>query len=140
MAFTLVHQFPTLTLTAGVQGTPPAVDVTSASYPLTYILEVVQADGAAGGWVHDGSDAVRVDGLDVSYDGGVSWTPLIVNEMIQDVAVAAVVKNSVTIWPADTFVIAASLGPQVGGTQRQLRFRYTPIKSVHVTPAVYSNP
>jgi hypothetical protein len=153
VALSLVKNFGTVPLQAGRTGTLPAsggqsVAATDAQgNPIVgMVLAVQQAGGAAGGWVRDGSDALRIDSLQVSYDGGATWTdglnghppPLITNEVVQDVAVAPVVKNGVTIWPADTAVVGATFDPQVGPTPRQIRASYTVLKAVTINPTLYS--
>lgn len=136
MAFTVVKAYGTFQLTAGNSGT-----LTSAAVPsnvVEYILWIQQMDGASpGGWVHDGSPALRVDSLAVSYDGGTTWNPLVVNETLLNEALPAAPLIG---RPADTFSIASSLSPQVGATARLLRFSYTVLESVHVSPTILSIP
>ena len=139
MSLTLVHDFNSVTFNAGDAKTlPPAGGVAVPSNVTGYVLWVQQLNGAAGGWVHDGSAALRIDALQVSYDGGTTWGNLITNEMLNDVAIPATTKGS-PLRPADTFPIAASLQPQVGGTQRQLRLSYTVFKTVQADPQVYTD-
>jgi hypothetical protein len=86
------------------------------------------------GWPHTGRPALKV-WLDVSYDAQQTWVNL-TEDTLPDEASAAVVKNGVTVIPADAFRDVASIDPEVGGVPRRLRLRYEAVKAVTVSGTI----
>lgn len=80
------------------------------------VLQLNQVD-----WPHVGDDAVSA-ALQCSYDGGSTYLPL-TGETLLDVATPG---NK--IMPANSFRIAASVDPEVGGITRKGRVTFDVVK------------
>ena len=146
---TLLRKFPAgggaVTLQAGNPGTLPVSGqpLQVPSGIVGYVLYVTQANGVAGGWNNDGSDAISIDRIKASYDGGATFVNLTTPEIVKDVQTPAINKGTTSI-PANTAVISAHLQPEAkdangNGIKRLIALDYTPIKTVDVTAQVFGD-
>ena len=118
---------PQFSIAQGETGsrTSPAIPSNSIGYSL--LIQRV-------GWAFAGGDALKLS-LFVSYDNKQTWIKL-TEDTIQDVSSAAVIKNGVTMIPADAEKINVSIDPVKNGFARFLRADYEGIKAVTISGTI----